>query len=283
MTAEIVSITNQKGGVGKTTTTVNLAASLALAERKTLVIDFDPQGNASSALGIDRARVKESATIYDVLIGRKTAAEAIINTEIDYLSIIPANSDLAGAEIELVGSFAREYKLKSALESIRDQFDYILIDSPPSLGLLTINSLTAAEKYLVPLQCEFFALEGMNQLLETVRLIRGSVNPSLEEDGIVLTMHDQRNKLSIEVESGVRAHFQGRVYRTVIPRNVRLSECSSHGKPIVLYDVESKGSAAYLGLAREFLERRQNIDQALTSSFGENLEVSHFIGVENGI
>lgn len=255
--AKIVSLINQKGGVGKTTTTVNLAASLALAERKVLVIDFDPQGNASSALGLSREQVLGKPTIYTVLLGEVPAESAIHQTEVDGLHVIAANPDLSGAEIELVGMLARESKLKLALESLRPSYDFILIDCPPSLGLLTINALTASDSYFVPLQCEYFALEGLGQLMNTARLIRMSTNPKLEEEGVVLTMYDSKTNLSSQVADEVRRHLGSKVFETIIPRNVKLSECSSFGKPIVLYDVNSKGNAAYLALAKEFLQRNQ--------------------------
>jgi chromosome partitioning protein len=269
---KVIAVANQKGGVGKTTTAVNLAASLAIAEKRTLVLDFDPQGNASSAFGYDRAAIADSATIYHALIGESRLSEVIRPTEMDCLFIAPATSDLAGAEIELVGAFSREGKLKSTLLEVQDQYDFILVDCPPSLGLLTVNALTAANSFLVPLQCEYFALEGLTQLLYTVSLIRQSLNPGLKEEGIVLTMFDSRNNLANQVVQEVRKHFGKIVFDTVVPRNVRLSECSSFGKPIVLYDIDSKGCLAYLNLAKEVLARNQIhvavTNTALTTTLG---------------
>lgn len=265
---KVVALINQKGGVGKTTTTVNLAASLALADKKVLVIDFDPQGNASSALGVDRERVKTKPTIYNALVGHASLLETVHTTEVDGLWVSPSNADLTGAEIELVAAFSRETKLKAALLEIKNKYDYILIDCPPSLGLLTVNALTAADSFLVPLQCEYFALEGLSQLLNTIGLIRMSTNPALKEEGILLTMHDAKTNLANQVSDEARKHFGALVYQTVIPRNVKLSECSSFGRPIVLYDVNSKGNVAYLNLAKEFLSNNQKTEVSTAAAIG---------------
>jgi len=247
----VIAIANQKGGVGKTTTAVNLGASLAVSEKKTLLVDLDPQGNSTTGLGIDRAKLKNS--LYDVLIGAASLREVLCKSELPYLSVAPATRDLIGAEIELVNVGKREGRLKEALQSVRQEFDYVLLDCPPSLGLLTLNALTAAGSLLVPLQCEYYALEGLSSLLETLRLVQRGLNPGLFLEGIVLTMFDSRNRLSHQVAEEIRSHFPDRLFRTVIHRNVRLSESPSHGKPALLYDVHSTGAQNYLELARELI------------------------------
>jgi len=250
--SKVIAIANQKGGVGKTTTNVNLSACLATAGKKVLTIDIDPQGNTSSGLGIDKKTVSRS--IYDVLINDIPMEECIIPTRVERLDIVPSNIQLAGAEIELVSMIAREQILKRTIAPVKKNYDFILIDCPPSLGLLTINALTASDKLLVPIQCEYYALEGLSQLMNTVKLVRKHLNTELEVEGVVLTMFDARTNLSIQVVEEVKKYFRSKVYRTIIPRNVRLGEAPSHGLPIILYDPKCTGAEAYMDLAEEVIE-----------------------------
>jgi len=246
-------VANQKGGVGKTTTAVNLAAALAMAQRRVLLIDLDPQGNAGSGLGYPGVKVTRG--IYDVLTSHATLREVLMETEVPGLSLVPSGQRLVGAEVELVGVDRREYRLKDALREIEGDFDFVLIDAPPSLGFLTINALTAARSVLVPVQCEYYALEGLSHLLGAIRLVQQGLNPELQIEGVLLTMYDNRLNLSQQVLEETRRFFAERVYRTVIPRNVRLSEAPSFGKPVVIYDPQCVGATSYVNLAREVLER----------------------------
>lgn len=253
--ARIISIVNQKGGVGKTTTAVNMATALAAIGKKVLLVDLDPQGNASTGLGIEPSqRVRTS---YDVLIGNCILAEAAVSTNIPRLMVAPATIDLSGAEIELVGMQGREFQLKQAIHEATGAWDYVMIDCPPSLGLLTINALVASDAVLIPLQCEFYALEGLSHLLKTIRMIQGKLNPAIAIHGVVLTMYDRRNKLTEQIEQDVRGFLGADVYHTVIPRNVRMSEAPSHGKPALVYDLKCSGSQAYLKLAKELIQREK--------------------------
>lgn len=249
---KVIAIANQKGGVGKTTTAVNLAACLASLNRKVLLIDSDPQGNATSGYGFDRRELKKC--IYDAIINETPMQEIIVHSAYENLDVLPAKIQLAGAEIELVSLMNREGKLKNSLERVKHNYDYVIIDCPPSLGLLTINGLTAASSVLIPIQCEFYALEGVSMLMKTIQLVQRNLNPALKLEGIVMTMFDSRTNLSQDVVSEVQKYFKSKVYKTVIPRNVRLSEAPSHGEPVIYYDNKSKGAQVYMELAREVIE-----------------------------
>ncbi len=252
--SKVIAIANQKGGVGKTTTAINLGACLAVAERRTLVVDADPQGNATSGFGIDRRNLK--ASVYEALLEGSPLEEVIVRqVHLPYLDVVPANQDLLGAEIEIVERPNRELILREALAPVRDRYEFVLVDCPPSLGLLTLNTLAAADAVLIPIQCEYYALEGLSQLLNTVRIVQKNLNPRLQIEGVLLTMFDSRLKLSQQVAEEAKEYFGEKVFRTSIPRNVRLAEAPSFGKPIVLYDVLSSGARSYLTLARELIRR----------------------------
>ena len=251
---KVVALANQKGGVGKTTTAINLGASIAACERTVLLVDLDPQANATSGVGLSKS---ERLSMYPVLVDGLDIRQTIRPTELPTLFVAPASVDLVGAEVELGDVDQREFSLKVALEAVRGAYDYVLVDSPPSLGLLTVNGLTAADSVLVPMQCEYFALEGVSQLLNTIERVRESLNPDLDIEGFALTMYDDRMNLARQVADEVRSHFGEKVYRTIIPRNVRLGEAPSFGKPIILYDIRSRGSEAYVNLAKEFLARAE--------------------------
>ena len=253
---KIIAVANQKGGVGKTTTTVNLAACLAKMGKKVLLVDIDPQGNSTSGLGVDKRRCEK--TVYDCLVNEEQAANVVFETDYENLFVCPSNLNLSGAEIELISVMGRENKLKESLASVKDEFDFIFIDSPPSLGLITINTLTAADSILIPIQCEYYALEGVSQLVETIKKIKKALNPELYIEGIVMTMYDARTNLAVQVVDEVNRFFPGKVYKTIIPRNVRVSEAPGFGKPVIYYDEASKGAEAYTELASELLNAQED-------------------------
>lgn len=255
--SKVIAVFNQKGGVGKTTTNVNLSASMGKMGKKILVLDLDPQGNTTSGYGVDKNSTE--STIYEVMLDSLDIREAIINTEFDNIDIVASATELSGAEIELTTMKNREFILKNAIEPIREEYDYIFIDCPPSLGMLTINSLTAVDSVLIPIQCEYYALEGVSQLMETIKLVKSRLNPSLDIQGVVLSMFDGRANLSIQVVEEVKRYFKGSVYTTLIPRNVRLAEAPSHGKPVIYYDSKCRGTEAYMDLAEEFIDLEEDI------------------------
>ena len=250
---KIIAVVNQKGGVGKTTTAVNLAASLAVLEHRTLLIDADPQANATSAVGVDPNEIE--ASIYDCMIGNATAKETVVDTALPELKLLPANINLVGAEVEMIDVDRREYRMQDALAEVKGDYEFVIIDCAPSLGLLTVNSLVAADSVIIPVQCEYFALEGLGKLLNTIRLIQSGMNPDLAIEGILLTMYDSRLKLANAVVEDVQQHCRGIVFQTIIARNIRLSEAPSHGKPVITYDIQSRGTVNYLNLAKEILTK----------------------------
>ena len=251
MMNKIISISNQKGGVGKTTTAINLSAFLAIEKKKVLLIDIDPQGNASSGIGIERSKIDRN--IYDSLINQVPIQDVLISSQIENLDVLPSTLQLAGAEIELVNYISRENRLKQLIRPIKERYDYIIIDTPPSLGLLTLNALNSAHSVIIPVQCEYYALEGIGQLLNTITLVKENLNPNLSIEGILMTMYDKRNNLSKEVMEEIDKHFHGSIFQSIIPRNVRLSEAPSYGQPIALYEAKSKGAQAYQKLAQEVI------------------------------
>ena len=250
---KVIAVVNQKGGVGKSTTAVNLAASLAVLEHKTLLIDADPQANATSAVGADPNAIE--ASIYDCMIGNATAKETVVDTDLPDLKLLPANINLVGAEVEMIDVDRREYRMQDALAEVKGDYEFVIIDCAPSLGLLTVNSLVAADSVIIPVQCEYFALEGLGKLLNTIRLIQSGMNPDLAIEGILLTMYDSRLKLANAVVEDVQQHCRGIVFQTIIARNIRLSEAPSHGKPVITYDIQSRGTVNYLNLAKEILTK----------------------------
>lgn len=263
---KIISIANQKGGVGKTTTAVNLSASLAVAEKRILLVDMDPQGNSTSGFNIDKAGLEKS--IYHAIISKGKLTQIIKQTELAYLQVAPSNQELIGAEIELINVLSRETRLKNVLKDVRDDYDYIIIDCPPSLGLLTVNALTAADSIIIPLQCEYYAMEGLGQLMQTVELVTENINHVLEIEGILLTMFDPRNNLSFQVKDEIDKHFASLRFKTIIPRSVRLSEAPSFGKPVLLYDVASKGARSYIEMAKELLQKHKDKGTTINHKVG---------------